>query len=242
MGLIKTKGMIIAENSMGDFDKMVTILTPTGKIGCAAKNARKPKSTFMAASQFLCFGDYMIYKGASSYHMNSAETIEVFYNLRTDLDKLNYAVLISKIINDVTDENQNTYRILQLLLNTIYMISETDENLDFILAVFKIRLLCLLGFTPQIKKCGNCKGESEVLTHFSIRDNGLICKTCARQDTSAISVSEATVKAIQYIVLAPAKKLFSFHVSEESLKELELISKVYLNEKLEKEYQLEKMM
>ena len=33
MGIIKTKGIIIAENNMSDFDKMVTILTPSGKLG-----------------------------------------------------------------------------------------------------------------------------------------------------------------------------------------------------------------
>lgn len=43
MGIIKTKGIIISENNMSDFDKMVTILTPTGKIGCAAKRGKKAK-------------------------------------------------------------------------------------------------------------------------------------------------------------------------------------------------------
>ena len=38
--------------------------------------------------------------------------IESFYNLRTDLDKLKYAIHIDKIIQDVTDENQNSYKIL----------------------------------------------------------------------------------------------------------------------------------
>ena len=33
------------------------------------------------------------------------------YNIRTDLDKLNYAVEITKIIRDVTEENQNCYKI-----------------------------------------------------------------------------------------------------------------------------------
>ena len=38
MGIVKTKGIIIAESNMGDFDKMLTILTPgMGKIACAAK-------------------------------------------------------------------------------------------------------------------------------------------------------------------------------------------------------------
>jgi len=28
MGIVKTKGIIIAESNMGDFDKMLTMLTP----------------------------------------------------------------------------------------------------------------------------------------------------------------------------------------------------------------------
>ena len=51
-------------------------------------------------------------------------------------------------------------------------------------------------------------------------------------------MSKSTEVAIKYIVTAPAKQLFSFNLKDESLKELELISKIYLNEKLEKEYKL----
>lgn len=238
MGIIKTKGIIISESNMNDFDKMVTILTPNGKIGCAAKGARRPKSLLMAGTQFLCFGEYMLYKGANSYHINSCDTIEIFYKIRTDLDKLKYASHITKIVNDVTYENQNTYRILQLFLNTLYMISETDKDLELILCVFKIRLLCLLGFTPQIKECIKCKAK-ENLNFFSLKDNGFKCETCSKVDKSAIQISDSTKTAIQYIVLADSKKIFSFNISEENLQELKLISKLYLNDKLEKEYKLE---
>ena len=40
--------------------------------------------------------------------------------------------------------------------------------------------------------------------------------------------------------MAPIKKVFSFNIGEESTKELELIAKLYLNDKLDKEYKLEK--
>lgn len=240
MGSIKTKGIILLENNMGDFDKMVTLLTPFGKIGCAAKGARRNNSSLMAGTQYLCFGDYMIYKGTNSYKINSCETIEVFYNLRTDLDKLKYAVHISKIVNDVTDENQNTYRILQLLLNTLYVISETDKNLSLVLSVFRLRLLCLMGFKPQIDMCGVCK-KNENIKFFSIRDNSVKCESCGRSDKSAISISITTYDAIRFISSVNAKKIFSFEVPEESIKELDLISKIYLNEKLEKEYRLEEL-
>ncbi|MCI9247180.1 MAG: DNA repair protein RecO [Clostridia bacterium] len=240
MGIIKTKGIILSESNMNDFDKMLTVLTPNGKIGCAAKGARKPKSLLMAGTQLFVFGEYMLYQGTSSYHINSCDTIELFYPIRTDLDKLKYAAHITKIINDVTDENQNTYRILQLFLNTLYMISETDKDLDFILSVFRLRLLCLLGFTPQIKACTNCK-TGENITHFSIRDNGFKCEACSKVDKGALQLSDSTKTAIQYIVLADPKKIFSFQISEENLQELNLVSNLYFNEKLEKEYKVENL-
>ena len=99
-----------------------------GKIACVAKGARRPKSALLAGTQMFCFGEYLVFKGSQTYHINSVEPIEVFYNLRIDLDKLKYAVHINKIVQDVTHENQNCYRILQLLLNTLYTISETDKN------------------------------------------------------------------------------------------------------------------
>lgn len=181
MGTIKTKGIILKENNMGDFDKMVTMLTPNGKIGCSAKGARRPKSQLMAGTQFLCFGEYMMFKGSNTYTLNSCEPIEIFYNIRIDIDKLQYAAHITKIIMDVTEENQNTYRILQLYLNTLYVISETDMDLDFVISVFKIRLMCLLGFTPRVEKCYGCGGEN--LSFFSFKDSSLKCQNCAKQDT-----------------------------------------------------------
>ena len=67
------------------------------------------------------------------------------------------------------------------------------------------------------------------------------CTACGILDKCAIQISDSTRTAIQYIVLADAKKIFSFNISDESLKELELVTKLYLNDKLEKEYKLEEL-
>lgn len=236
MGVVKTKGIVLAVHNMGDNDKMVTVLTPDlGKIGCAAKGARRPKSALMAGTQFLCFADFVIYKGVSSYNINSADPIEIFYNVRLDFDKLKVVSEVAKIASDVTDENQSSYKILQLVLNTIYMISESDHDLDFILSVYKLRLLSIIGFRPIVEHCCNC-GNKENIKYFSFKDNGLKCDACGRQDKSAIEVSEATVKAIKFIIWADPKKIFSFNMSEENKVQLKLLTKVYLNNCLEREY------
>ena len=189
----------------------------------------------MAATQFLCFGEYLLYKSGSNYSINSCETIEVFYNIRTDLDKLNYASHITKIINDVTTENQNTYRVLQLYLNTLYMISETNKNLRLINSIFTIRLLSIIGFRPAIDECKSCKTK-ENLKYFSFKESGLKCETCGKQDKGAIELSETTKDAIKYIILSDSRKIYSFEVPEQTIKELEIIAKIYLEDKLEKNY------
>lgn len=235
---VKMNGIIIAENNMGDFDKMLTMLTPNvGKISCVAKGARRPKSSLLAGTQLFSFGEYLMFKGTNTYHINSCEIIEIFYELRNDLEKLTYAMHINKIILDVTTENQNSFNILQLYLNTLYTISKTKKGLELVLAIFKIRLLTYLGFKPKIDKCVQCN-QKENIVYFSIRDDGIKCIACAKTDKSAIKMNRDTLNAIKFITMAPPKKLYSFNLKGESLEELKLISRIYFNDKLEQEYKI----
>ena len=241
MATIKVKGIILSENNMGDYDKMLTILTPNfGKISCSAKGARRLKSALLAGTKLFCFGEYLLYQGTSTYHMNSCEIIEMFYKIRTDLDKLKYAIHINKIVQDVTDENENCYNILQLYLNTLYMLSETDKDKELVVSIFKLRLLSILGFMPRVTACVSCK-EKEALSYFSIRDNGFKCEPCSRQDKSSLYMSESTKNAIKYTITAPAKKVFSFDLKNEALEEFKLITRIYFNEKMEREYKVEEI-
>ena len=120
------------------------------------------------------------------------------------------------------------------------MISETDKNLDFILSVFELRLMSYLGFAPQLGKCASCS-SSDNITYFSIYNSGFECSACGKVDKSAIQINNDTFNALKYIFSAPAKKIFSFTVSEESLKQLKLISNLYINDKLDKNYQIIKL-
>lgn len=175
----------------------------------------------------------------NAYNINSVEPIEVFYNLRIDLDKLQYAAYVTKIVEDVTNENETAYNILQLILNTIYTISETNANMDLVISVFKLRILSLIGFTPEVKTCISC-GTKENLEYFSVKDSGIKCSVCGKLDKSVIHISKGTLYAIRYAIMSEPKKLFSFSIPDDSLEELKLVSKVYLDEKLEKSYKFER--
>ena len=81
--------------------------------------------------------------------------------------------------------------------------------------------------------------KKENIYGFSLKDNGFKCLACSKQDTSTIVMNQSTINAIKYTVTAPAKKLYSFSIKDESLEEFKLITKLYFNEKLEKEYKID---
>lgn len=245
MGLIKTKGIVIAAANSADNDKVLTILTEDlGKISVFCKGAKKNKGALLNVTEYLAFSDFIIFKSPNDkYSLNSAEVIELFYNLRMDIEKLNYATVMTRIIYDTIQENQYSEEILQLLLNSLYVLSNTDKNCDLILSIFEIRVLALLGFTPRVNICVSCGTpltEEMQEFYFSIKDDGVKCEVCSRLDKGAIKLNKTSFMALIYILTAEPKKLFSFEVPEESINELKLLAQIYLTEKLEKEYKVVK--
>ena len=115
------------------------------------------------------------------------------------------------------------------------------ENMD--LSKFETTILVLNNddkeryFVPEV----NSSEEDLQSIVIDLIDNGFKCSSCSKQDTGSISMSDPTKNAIKYIMSADPKKIFSFELSENCQKELELIANIYLNEKLEKEYKLEKL-
>lgn len=245
MGLIKTKGIVIGVANSADNDKVLTILTPDlGKISVFCKGAKKSKNALLNATEYLAFSELIIYKSANdNYSVNSAEVIEVFYNLRIDIEKLNYATTISKIVYDVTQENEQAAQILQLFLNTLYVLSETDKNMDLVMSIFEIRLLAIIGFLPNVAKCVSCGTpmvEEMQEFYFSIKDDGVKCDICQRLDKGTIKLSKTAFSAMIYVLSCDSKKLYSFEIPEEAIEELKLLAKIYTAQKLEKEYLVQK--
>lgn len=240
MGITKTKGIVINHANSKDADKILTLLTPDlGKISVLVKGAKNKNGNNMSITELFVFLDLVLYKNTGDvYLLNSAEIIEPFYNIRLDIEKIYFLTYISKLISDISTENQNSFELMQLLLNTIYLYSQNKKDNMFLVTVFQIRLLRILGFNPIIDKCFYCKTKD--VSSFSIKENALICENCAKNDTGSIYLSKSAINALKYILVSDSKKVFSFDISEKSFAELKLFIKIYLCEKLDKQYDIDK--
>ncbi len=217
MDLIKVKAIVIKEVTYKDNDKIITLITDSlGKISCIARGAKKTNSHLLASSQYLVYSEFVLYKSKSFYYVNSAEVINTFYKLRMDFDKLESIFELTRIINNVTDENQDTNEILRLFLNTIYVMDKTDnkEKIKVIMATFKIKLFQLLGFSPKIDKCVSClKNLYEDECYYDYVSNNFYCLNCIGQDKRRyIKLSKSTVVAIRYCLMSNMSKIFSFEL------------------------------
>jgi DNA repair protein RecO (recombination protein O) len=240
MGYLNTRGIVIKEVNIGEADKIITVFSQThGKISASAKGARRPKSRLIAGTQFLCYSDFVFYKGRELFLTNSCEVIEPFYEIRNDIEKLTYAAHMVELINDVIQENQPSRRVLQLFLNSLYMLAKTERNPELISRIFELRLLSITGYAPYVRGCVIC-GREELGDNvfFSFAKCGFICndKKCKAMDPYAQKLSPGASKALCYIVFSNKESLFNFDVSREVLDELGKISRRYLRDRLEKDY------
>jgi DNA repair protein RecO (recombination protein O) len=237
MGYVKTKGIIIREVNTGEADKIVTIFSKNlGKITGTAKGARRPKSKFVAGSQFLCYSDFVLYKGKEMYSINSCDIIEPFYEIRNDIIKLTYAAHTVDIISDVIQENQPASKVLQLLLNTMHMLSKTDKNPELVIRIFEIRLMAILGYAPNVKGCMECGNEDISRISFSFKNCGILCGSCKMQDKLSLDISTGTYRALNHIIYSKLTELYSFSLSDNVLEELGRITKRYIKERLERDF------
>ena len=154
MEIISKKGIIIKEVKVGEGNKIFTVLTADGTLSASAKGVRSFKSKLSSGCGLFGFSDFELKKGKSMYTVMSAENIESFYEIRTDVFKLALAVYFSDLICGYVPEGQESGGVLRLMLNTLFFLTEHNDC-DKIKAVFELRLMAECGFLPDY---GNISG------------------------------------------------------------------------------------
>lgn len=239
MGFLKTQGIVIKEVNTGEADKIITLFTRNrGRISALSRGGKRPKSKLAAASQIMCYGDYVLYSGREIYTVNSCEVIEPFYEIRNDMVKLTYAAHFMDIVLEIVQENQPAPKLLQLLLNSLYMLAKTEKQPELVSRIFELRALTTAGYAPYVGKCVNCGQESEKYFSFSFEKSGFLCdrEECLATDRLSVLLSPGASMAIRHIVYARMEELFSFGLSQEVLYELGQITEKYLRQQLERDF------
>ena len=253
------KGVVLRETSIGDYDKIMTVLTAEqGKISVFARGAKRLKSPLFTATQLFSYSEMTIYRSANHYYLRSADLIENFYRMRDYLEGSALAGYIADIAADISVENQDETELLRLVLNCFHAICFRKKPPLQIKGVFELRAACAAGFMPNLVACAGC-GKSDLEIYYFDVTNGIFrCEECYRTDAliaeklaqrqsepdsiyttgQIISLlSPSVFAAMRFAIYSESKRIFSFELKDrQTLLDFSKVAENYLLCHLEKNY------
>ncbi len=231
-----TDGLILREQNIGEKDKLVTVLTRhNGLVRAFVRGAKSVKNRKNSSTGMFCYSKISLYKNKESYIIDEAEPMELFYSLRTDLEKLSLAQYFAEIIMSVVQEDEPAEEYLRLILNSLYFLANDKMPNEQVKAITELRIMCIAGFMPDLYACERC-GEVETNTmYFDIEDGLIYCENCVPSDL-LFPLDIGLVKALRHIALSDFEKIYSFKMEDYALPDLSYITEKYLLSKLQRNF------
>lgn len=239
---ITVTGMVLSSMPMGEYDRRLVLLTKErGRIAAFAKGIRRPNSHLLAAANPFVFGTFQLHQGRNSYILQYISVRSYFTQLAKKQPEIYYGFYFLELADYYGQENADEGGMLNLLYLTFHALLNEHMDNRLIRRVFELRTLVIQGEYPQVMACPCC-GSQEGLTAFSWKMHGILCRACAHQDTEAAALDAAAVYALQYMVSAPLKKLYSFAVKPGIQRQIDQVSERLMQQALDREIKSQKIL
>jgi len=149
MALYNVEAINIKSRSAGEADKIITLFSKGhGKIQAIAKGAKRPTSKFGGRLEVFSYNHIQLATARNLDIMSQCETIESFYKLRENREKLNAGFYMVKLIDIITEDRQKNDELFDLLLEALYALQvSTDANV--LCRAFEVKLCKVEGFLPS---------------------------------------------------------------------------------------------
>lgn len=232
MEYIKTTGVVLKRKTVKEGDAIISVLTSDMGVICAfVKGAKNYKNRNSQGSNPFCYSEFVLSPGRDMYRVNSCLLLESFYNLSTNIERIAYATYIADLVDFTVKENVGDERILPFVLNTFFLLANSDKNLRLIKCVFELRLLCLIGLTPELDSCIKCGSNEPAYMNAAI--GGTLCSACG---TGEEQISKTVLSAMRYVKDADDKKVYSFTIPNELILEFENHTSHFIKEHIERDF------
>lgn len=140
--LIKTKGIIIKERDEKEYDKLLTILTPSfGKINAWSNGCRKVNSKNVGKARTFVYADFELNTSRFGYTVSHIGVLESFEEILSNEKITFYAFYFLEVVDYITYENMECEDIIKLLYYSLKAL--INENIDNELArrIFELKVL-----------------------------------------------------------------------------------------------------
>lgn len=183
MRAYKTTGVVLRRVNYSEADRILTLLTPDhGKVSAIAKGVRKVKSRLGGSLELFSVVELMLHPGRNLDVVTGATLRHHFSRITEDYERMRRAFLCCEMVDKLTSDNSapETYDILVAALQSLH----EGHQPAVAELYFKLRLLDILGYRPNLKTCMESQQEIQAGKRyfFSTRHGGLVDSDFARNE------------------------------------------------------------
>lgn len=202
----KTRAVVIKTQDFKENDKLVWLYSEKlGKISTIARNAKKCNSKFLAPTQMLCYGDYLVFRGKNMYTLNDCSIIDSFQSLLNNLDTLTYSAYFCELLDIALGQEESNRELFKDFVSSLYLIKSNAIDNEILSRAFELRLLFNTGFGVNLKQCCICGKNIDTSNYFNLQFTGGVCSNCEK--TRGMLVNYSTYNILKFLINTPLDKV-----------------------------------
>lgn len=211
----KIKGIVISSKDYKENDKILTIFSlEKGVVYAKIVGVKKPGAKLKAAKEIFCFADFEIVSKGDFSTVTSANVIETFFNITSDIDKFYSGCTILEILKVVGRENQPNQALFIETLKILQMLAYENIDCKLIEMRFLIDIFSAMGYQLALSKCASCGEEFRQKRFFLPSEGEIVCNYCKSLD--AIEISPLVHNALRLTADCELEKLKTLKLSDQA--------------------------
>jgi len=232
--LYRTEGLVLRELDYAETDRILTLLTPEGRLSALVHGIRRPTSRKVGHLGMFYRSQLLLARGRNLDIITQAESLEEFEGLRGDLMRFTYACYIGELVERLSREGEGG-ELYTLTVDALRRIAdEADPRLWT--RYFELRLLSYTGYRPELFHCLSCQQPIRPEVNvFVASEGGLFCPRCGAAQSRGRSVSVNAQKVLRYLATRAPEEVAGLRISESTHAEVEALLYEYLEYTLERE-------
>ena len=226
---ITTDALVIKEMSIGESDKLLTLLSKDyGVIKAFSSGSKKINSKKFSASSLLTYANFSLVKTGDTYKIYEASTITSFFTAGQDISVLSLAQYFCELSMYLAPSEMPAVEFLRLILNSLDQIVNKKRDLNLIKTITEIRAISLAGYTPNLIACAICANFDDDKFYFNVQSGEIFCNNCKTNSEFERAINKTHLDALRHVVFSDFSKIYYFDIPSDDAKYLSLISEEYV--------------
>lgn len=174
-----TNALVIRHADYGDYDRMVTLITPQyGRIEAVARGCRRLKSPLVNAAELFTSGEFTLFEKNGRYSIEQCQISESFFELRSNYDRLTHGVYWLRLLDALVQPDMPAEDVFLMALRALVYLNYSDLPAPLVTFAFEAHLMALEGYSPRVDSCVKCGRPLDNAARFDAVRGGAVCVGC----------------------------------------------------------------